>query len=65
MLLTDTWVKYYKNDEIDMAKLSGTSDMKKIKDLKDRPLLLFVHEWSIRMTLERNEGLQLSEFGRS
>ena len=39
--------------------------MKKIKDLKDRPLLLFAHEWSIRMTLERNEGLELSEFGRS
>ncbi len=39
--------------------------MKKIKDLKDRPLLLFAHEWSIRMTQERNEGLILSEFGRS
>ena len=34
-------------------------------DLKDRPLLLFTHEWSIRMTQERNEGLILSEFGRS
>ena len=59
------YIRWIENDEIDMAKLSGTSDMKKIKDLKDRPLLLFVHEWSIRMTLERNEGLQLSEFGRS
>ena len=39
--------------------------MKKIKDLKDRPLLLFVNDWSIRMVLERNEGLTLSEFGRS
>ena len=38
---------------------------KKIKDLKDRPLLLFVNDWSIRMVLERNEGLELSEFGRS
>ena len=59
------YIRWIENDEIDMAKLSGTSDMKKIKDLKDRPLLLFVHEWSIRMTLERNEGLQISEFGRS
>ena len=59
------YIRWIENDEIDMAKLSGTSDMKKIKDLKDRPLLLFVHEWSIRMTLERNEGPQLSEFGRS
>ena len=46
------------------AKLSGTSDMKKVKDLKDRPLLLFVNEWSIRMTQERNDGLVLTEFAR-
>ena len=30
--------------DFDLAKLSGTSDMKKVKDLKDRPLLLFVNE---------------------
>lgn len=57
-------IRWIENEEIDMQRLTGTSDMKKIKDLKDRPLLLFVHEWSIRMTLERNEGLKLSEFGR-
>ena len=58
-------IRLIENEEIDMDRLTGTSDMKKIKDLKERPLLLFVHEWSIRMTLERNEGLKLSEFGRS
>mgnify|MGYP005776425377 FL=1 len=58
-------IRWIENEEIDMDRLTGTSDMKKIKDLKERPLLLFVHEWSIRMTLERNEGLKLSEFGRS
>ena len=50
--------------DFDLAKLSGTSDMKKVKDLKDRPLLLFVNEWSIRMTQERNDGLVLTEFAR-
>ena len=50
---------------LDLDKIKGTSDMKKIKDLKDRPLLLFVNDWSIRMVLDRNEGLELSEFGRS
>ena len=59
------YIRWIVNEEIDMDRLTGTSDMKKIKDLKGRPLLLFVHEWSIRMTLERNEGLRLSEFGRS
>ena len=57
-------IRWIENEEIDLDKLSGTSDMKKIKDLKERPLLLFVHDWSIRMTQERNEGLILSEFGR-
>ena len=58
-------IRWIENEDIDLDRVSGTSDMKKIKDLKDRPLLLFVHEWSIRMTQERNEGLILSEFGRS
>ena len=41
----------------------GTSDMKKIRDLDGKVILLFVHEWSVKMVLERNEGLELSEFG--
>lgn len=57
-------IRWIENEEINLDKLSGTSDMKKIKDLKGRPLLLFVHDWSIRMTQERNEGLILSDFGR-
>ena len=58
-------IRWIENEGIDMDSLSGTSDMKKIKDLHGRPLLLFVHEWSVRMTLERNPDLRLSEFGRS
>ena len=59
------YIRWVENDDLDIDRLTGTSDMKKIKDLTGRPLLLFVHEWSIRMTQERNEGLKLSEFGRS
>jgi len=44
-------------------RIQGTSDMKRIQNLKGDPLLLFVHEWSVGMTLERNKGLRLSEFG--
>ena len=40
-----------------MDKIVGTSDMKKIQDLKGRPLLLFVNSWSVGMVLDRNEGL--------
>ena len=41
-------------DEIDLAK-----------DMKGNPLLLFVNSWSIGMTLDRNKGLVLTEFGRN
>ncbi len=40
----------------------GTSDMKRIKDLHDNPLLLFINAWSVGMVLERNKGLELTEF---
>ena len=58
-------IRWIENKEIDMQKLTGTSDMKKIQDLKGNPLLLFVNSWSVGMTLERNPGLILSEFGRN
>ena len=57
-------IRWIENREIDLDKISGTSDMKKIKDLKGRPLLLWVNSWSIGMTMDRNPGLELSEFGR-
>ena len=37
------YIRWIENEEIDMDRLSGTSDMKKIMDLKGRPLLLFAH----------------------
>ncbi len=58
-------IRWIENKEIDLDKLTGTSDMKKIKDLKGNPLLLFVNQWSVGMTQERNEGLVLAEFGRN
>lgn len=58
------YIRWIESSKTEVDKITGTSDMKKVKDLKGRPLLLFVNEWSIRMTVERNEGLVLSEFGR-
>ena len=59
------YIRWIENKEIDMDKLTGTSDMKKIQDLKGNPLLIFVNEWSVGMTLDRNEGLVLAEFGKN
>ncbi|RKD28657.1 peptide chain release factor 3 [Lacrimispora algidixylanolytica] len=60
------YIRWIENkEEVDVAKIQGTSDMKRIKDLKDNPLLLFVNSWSIGMVLDRNPELKLSEFGHN
>lgn len=60
------YIRWIENkDEISVEKLQGTSDMKRIKDLRDNPLLLFIHSWSVGMVEDRNPGLKLSEFGRN
>ncbi|MCL2719005.1 MAG: peptide chain release factor 3 [Lachnospiraceae bacterium] len=58
-------IRWVITSKTDFSLLTGTSDMKKVMDLKGNPLLLFINEWSVRMTLDRNEGLVLSEFGRT
>jgi peptide chain release factor 3 len=58
-------IRWIESKEMDVGKLSVTSDTKKIKDLKGNPLLIFTHPWSVKTVLERNEGLVLSEFGRN
>ncbi len=57
-------IRWVENTDLDIKEIRGTSDMKKVKDLKGRPLLLFINSWSVGMTLDRNEGLILSEFGK-
>ena len=57
-------IRWIENRDLDLDALTGTSDMKKVKDMKANPLLLFVNAWSVGMTIDRNEGLVLSEFGR-
>lgn len=59
------YIRWIENKDIDISKLSLSSDTKKIKDLKDNPLLLFVNRWSIQMAFDRNKGLKLSEFGKN
>jgi peptide chain release factor 3 len=51
-------------EEVKVDKIVGTSDMKKVTDLKGNPLLLFVNSWSVGMTEDRNPGLILTEFSK-
>jgi len=63
-MLPYEYIRWIENEDVDLDHLVGTSDMKKIRDLKGRPLLLFVNSWSVGMVLERNKGLALAEFGK-
>jgi peptide chain release factor 3 len=58
------FIRWIENKNIDVSKLSIPSDSKKVKDMKENPLLLFVNSWSIKMALDRNKELELSEFGK-
>ena len=58
------YIRWIENEDIDVNKIQGTSDMKRIKDLKGNPLLLFANRWSVGMVEERNPDLKLAEFGR-
>ena len=58
-------VRWIENEDIDVNSLSLTSDAKRVKDFKERPLLLFTHPWSIQTVLDRNEGLILSEVSQN
>ena len=56
------WIARYDGD---VKHITGTTDMKLVKDMKDRPLLLFVNPWSPQMVLDRNKGLVLEEFSKN
>lgn len=57
-------IRWIKNKDMDISRLSVTSDTKRIKDMKENPLLLFIHAWSINTVLDRNKGLELEEFSK-
>ena len=65
-MLSYEYIRWIVNkDEIDLDRITGTSDMKKVVDMKGNPLLLFVNSWSVGMVLDRNDNLVLEEFSRN
>ena len=46
-------------------KLNLTSDAKRVKDFKDRNLIIFQNDWGISWALDHNKGLVLSGVGKS
>ena len=58
-------IRWIENEDLDPKDLDLTSDTKRIEDLKGHKLILFSSPWSINWALQHNDGLRLSEFGRS
>ena len=59
------YVRWIENNDVDVDKLNLTSDAKKVKDFKDRNILIFQNDWGINWALEHNKGLILSIFSGS
>ena len=59
------YIRWVAKTPCDIADLNVTTDTKRVKDMKDNPLLLFSHAWSINTVLDRNKGLELAEFSRN
>ncbi|WP_420808443.1 peptide chain release factor 3 [Clostridium manihotivorum] len=59
------YVRWIENDDIDVDKLNLTSDTKKVKDFRDRNLLIFQNDWGISWALDHNKGLVLSDIGKT
>ncbi|MBQ8419844.1 MAG: peptide chain release factor 3 [Clostridia bacterium] len=58
-------IRWIENEGINPARLNITSDTKWVQDFRGKNLLIFTSEWNIRWALEKNEGLELSEFSRN
>ncbi len=59
------FIRWVKDPSTDVTKLNRVNDVKKVKDMKGNPLLLFKSEWAIQNVLEYNEGLELMEFRKN
>ena len=59
------YVRWIEDQSIDMDSLNLTSDTKKVKDMKDRNLLIFQNDWGISWALDHNKDLVLSAVGKN
>ncbi|MGG7178126.1 peptide chain release factor 3 [Clostridium paraputrificum] len=59
------YVRWIENKDLNPDTLNLTSDTKKVKDLKDRNLLIFQNDWGISWALDHNKGIVLSGVGKT
>ena len=44
-------IRWVTKCDTDIMRITGTTDMKRVEDLKGNPLLLFINPWSVQMVL--------------
>ncbi len=59
------FIRWIKDPSTDVNSLKRVNEVKKVKDMKGNPLLLFTNQWTINTVLEHNEGLELLEFRKN
>ena len=59
------YVRLIESYDGDIDRLNLTSDAKRVKDFKDRDLIIFQNDWGINWALDHNKGLVLSGVGKS
>lgn len=57
-------IRWIENEDIDVKALNISSDTKIVQDFKGSYLLLFTDSWNINWALDKNKGLELSDFSR-
>ena len=55
-------IRWIKDPTVNLNNVKCPSDAKRVKDMKGNPLVIFTNEWSVKLLLERNEGLEVTEF---
>ena len=65
--MSQEYIRWIENetDPESPPSLYLTSDAKLIQDFKGNYLIIYAHEWSLGMILERNPGFSLAEFGKN
>ena len=62
--LSYQYIRWIKNENIDIKSLNLTSDTKWVQDFKGNDLLIFTSEWNINWALQKNPDLILEDFSR-
>lgn len=59
-----SYIRWIDKTPVEPKDLVISSDTKVVQDFKDNFLLLFSSEWNINWALDKNEGLELSDFNK-